>query len=53
MQILNDLLNMLVNEELIKLAYIEKPLTDKKDNINLHLIFNQSGLSFSIPDIIP
>lgn len=43
MQILNDLLNMLVNEELIKLAYIEKPLTDKKDNINLHLIFNQSA----------
>lgn len=41
MQILNDLLNKLVNENLIKIAYIEKPLTERKDNINLHLIFNQ------------
>ena len=40
MQILNKLLNKLVNENLVKLAYIEKPLTEKNDNINLHIIFN-------------
>lgn len=40
MQILNNLLNKLVNDHLIKLAYIEKPLSEKNDNINLHIIFN-------------
>ena len=45
MQILNDLLNKLVNENLIKLAYIEKPLTERHDNVNLHLIFNQNNNS--------
>lgn len=43
MQILNNLLNKLVNEDLVKLAYIEKPLTEKRDNINLHIIFNDQN----------
>lgn len=43
MQILNDLLNMLVNENLIKIAYIEKPLSSRSDNINLHIIFNDAN----------
>ena len=42
MQILNQLLNKLVNDNLIELAYIEKPLSERLDNINLHLIFKDN-----------
>lgn len=40
MQILNSLINRLIKENILGLAYIEKPLNERYEDIHLHLLFN-------------
>lgn len=44
MQILNNLVNKLIIDKAIKLAYIEKPLNERYDDIHLHIIFNSLNI---------